>query len=1052
MNIKISKLLVGWTISVFACLGGTACSDNSSSSTAPEDSGTAQIDEDGDSADIDDISDSREKDGGQSGSDVSGDDSSSEKSGDSSDGKKQKEPDKSHNGPVEGEDPNMQAVEEPLAYVGGSSVIFTEVSPENANFKDNDGNDPGWVELYNTTDAVADLNGVALSNDAHYPRRWVFGDVKISAKSYLVVFLSGKNYTDYIAPSDSVNMIGANCETEVSAASGIGGMDWGNMGDWGGMGDFGGMGGDMGGWGNMGGNMGGNIGNIGGNAGANAGGNVNSKVMFAPEDVNNNATNVANLPGQSSICFTQDGANMFGSVLKVASGASYSRIVVKSNTTNISKVDQLVIKGFVTKNHKIRLNFKEGEEMSRWSGKNLKGTGDSVSTYYVRLAENANNVNFSNISATTFASETQGSETTTIKVTSYIARKRGHEPHTTFKSESAGSLYLVDKDNGILDSVTYSAVPVGASWSRSNDGKWGFAAPSPYGNTVGEVAAVQASSGEASIPPSGFYSQPINVKFAAGTRCEVGGTEPTANSPEAQDMTISTTTVLRCVAYADGAYPSDMINRTYIFEQAPSVAALFVTTDPLSMFSADSGLYMTGDGASMMDPKKGANFWSNRELPVVVDFFEPGQSQKPAFTVKGDYKISGQYSRAKEKKSFSVTLREEYGAKRLKYNLFPDYPELKKFKAFSVRNFGNNCGNDYVRDRIGTAMTEGLGVDYQRGRYIVVYYNGEYFGLHDLRERNNEYFYESHYGLDPNDIDLIDASNEASNGSSADYVAMIDWLGSNKLDNEANYNKIAEQIDIDNFMNYMAAEMFVKNGDWPHNNMKKWRVASQKSKWKWFLYDVDFGFGTGYNTLNGNVFQYVTNPSGTNNGGFGMMGMGGATDNSGSISQHTILMNRLLDNASFKNAFINRYCVLLTTNFEGNRLVKMIEKMQSEVTPEMARDQERWGFSSATMDKDYNTIISFATSRQQEILNEMSSYFSLGEMAAVSFNVQGSGSILVHNLPVGNSTTVNFFKDVPVTVTASSDGGVFTGWSDGVKDETRTINPGEVSSLTATFK
>lgn len=156
---------------------------------------------------------------------------------------------------------------------------------------------------------------------------------------------------------------------------------------------------------------------------------------------------------------------------------------------------------------------------------------------------------------------------------------------------------------------------------------------------------------------------------------------------------------------------------------------------------------------------------------------------------------------------------------------------------------GNNSGDYYVRDRIGTQMTEGLGVDYQHGRYVVVYYNGKYYGLHDLRERNSEYFYDTRYGLDPNDIDLLDASNEAGAGSSTDYKAMIDWLQSNELTNKVNYNKIAEQDDVGNYMNYMSAEMFVNNGDWPHNNLKKWRVASQKSKWKWFLYDVDFGFG-----------------------------------------------------------------------------------------------------------------------------------------------------------------------------------------------------------------
>ena len=929
-----------------------------------------------------------------------------------------KKSDGSHDGPLPGEDPGMVAVDTIVPFVGNFPVVFSEVSPSNANFKDNDGNDPGWLELYNTSDAPVSLNGVALSNDARYPRRWVFGNATIPAKGHMIVFRSGKNYADYIPPSDSVNMIGTDCSSEASAGSGFGMMPGFNFG--GGMGDFGG-----------------------GAGGAGATGATTT-------------SNAENLPGKSSLCYNENGVNQVGAVMKVAQGGTYTRVVVNSGAAKLGNADQLVIRGFITKTHKIRVNFKEGNDISAWTGKNLRGTGDSSSVYYVRLGDNATDIKRNNVTATTFATETQGSESTTIKVTSYIARKRGHEPHTTFKAEDQGGVLYMVSETGILDSVRYSAVPTGASWSRDAAGNWGFASPSPYGNTVGEVFAVQAQANAVNVPPSGFYSSAITVSFPAGTRCEQGGAEPTANSPTVeQNLTINATAVLRCRTYAVGSYPSEEIIRTYVFESQPSITALFVTTDPLSMFSPDTGLYMTGNGASMMDPKKGANFWSNRELPVYVELFEPGSPKNPAFGVMGDYKISGQYSRAKEKKSFSVTLREEYGDKRLKYPLFPDYPELKKFKAFSLRNFGNNSGDDYVRDRIGTSMTEGLGVDYQRGRYVVVYYNGKYYGVHDLRERNNEYYYETKYGLDASDIDLIDANNDASAGSATDYKAMIEWLQSNELTSDANYQKIADQIDVDNYMNYMQAEMFVNNGDWPHNNMKKWRIASQKSKWKWFLYDVDFGFGAGYNTQNSNVFGYVTNANGTNGMGMGMMpGMGGQQQTSGSISEHTILMIRLLQNEGFKNAFINRFCVLLSMNFSADRLVKRIDELQSQVQAEVARDAEFWNYDAASMSSNLEKIKSFAQTRQQTIMSEMQQYFSLGETASVTLSAQGSGKVLVHNLPLDQSSmTVNFYSGVPVIVTAvPNTGAVFSGWSDGVADITRTINPGEITTLTATFK
>ena len=913
----------------------------------------------------------------------------------------------SHEGLLPGEDTTQVPLTEPPPYVGNFPVVFSEVSPSNASLKDEDGNDPGWLELYNTSDSPVDLSGIALSNDLKFPRRWTFGKAVIPAKSYMVVFMSGKNLPDYTPPSDSIDMVSTNCHANESTVSGMGGFDFGGF-------DMGGMG------------MGGT-----------------TAAASAPA--------VSNLPGQSALCFNQNGANMFGAVLSVPAGASNASFVVNPSTTNLSKINQLVLKGYISKGHKIRLNLNDNNgSIGSWSGKNLKGTGDSTTEYSIRLGDNAMGVNLANVSGTTFFSESQAVENTEIKIFSYIARNRGHEPHTTFKvDKDGGALYLVNTEGGILDSVRYNAVPVTATWSMNTAGKWGIGDPSPYGATLGEVSATQASSGESSVPPSGFYSSPVTVTLPQGSRCATGGAEPTINSsPVTQSLNISSTTVLRCVTYVDGAYRSEMLNRTYVFETQPSLPALFITTDSLSMFSADSGLYMTGDGAQMMDPHKGANYWSNRELPVYVELIEPGAKQ-PGFGIMGDFKISGQYSRAKEKKSFSVTFREQYGVKRLKYTLFPDHPELTKFKAFSVRNFGNNCGNDYVRDRVGTQITEGLDVDYQRGRYVIVYYNGTYYGIHDMRERNNEYYYETKYGFDGNDIDLLDANDEATAGSSADYVAMMDWLQSNSLKDDANFSKIANQIDIDNYINYMQTEMFINNRDWPHNNLKKWRVASQKTKWKWFIYDTDFGFGTNYSMNTTNIFSYVTSASGTQMAaGFGMGGGGNGT------AKETLLLRRLLENATFARSFVNRFVVLLASYFTSERILKMVNDLQSQVQSEMARDQQLWGFNASSMDQDFATITNFASSRQQQITSEMETFFSLSNPVPMTIATSGSGSVLVNGLPIGKSSiTANFYSNVPVTLTAkATNGGVFSGWSDGVKDETRTVNPGEVTSITAQFK
>ena len=120
----------------------------------------------------------------------------------------------------------------------------------------------------------------------------------------------------------------------------------------------------------------------------------------------------------------------------------------------------------------------------------------------------------------------------------------------------------------------------------------------------------------------------------------------------------------------------------------------------------------------------------------------------------------------------------------------------------------------------------------------------------------------------------------------------------------------------------------------------------------------------------------------------------------------------------------------------------------------MPRDAEFWGYNASSFSSNLEKIKSFAQSRQQTIMNEMQQHFGLGSTSQVTLSVQGSGEIRVHNLPLDQSSmTVNFFSDVPVTVTAvPKSGSVFAGWSDGDQNATRTFNPGEKPTLSANFR
>jgi len=873
-------------------------------------------------------------------------------------------------------------------------VLFSEVDPINLSYKDHEGDDAGWVEIYNPADSAINLKGSSLTNDMSKKTAWKFGNVVIGPKSHLLVFLSGKNYPDYVAPSDSTSLRGSDCWVWVDAQN----------------------------------------------------------TPVAGE------SSFSSLPGKSDYCFTEGGKLAFGGVMQFGENAelgwhSISAFVAKdgasaSKPVDISNANELLLTGYIDSGHQLELRLAQSD-LDDWKGwdKVLKGTGDSSTTYSVILPTGTTFPDLTKIYGTRFSLENNEFRATKFKIKSYIARNRGHEPHANFKiKKSGGHLYLFDSSEALVDSVAYPSMPLEKSWSRKYDSGskqyssvWGFAPSTPLSATQGTPVATQATFPVNALPASGFYSSSISIQFSEKdqVRCEKKGFAPTASSPLTTSLSISKTTVVRCASFAASAVPSSVETRTYIFEKAPATPAVFLTGDPNSLFDPDTGIYSDGPNIQEADPHYGANYWQDREIPIFVELMEKG-GKAPAFAKNAGYQIFGNYSRANKKKSVAIVFKEKYGDKRLEYPLFPDFPELKKFKVFLLRNNGGNFGADYIRDRLCSSVSEGLGVDYQRGRGVIVYYNGEYYGIYSIRERSTEYYFETHYGLDPENIDLLKADNSASAGSAVDYVDLMKSLENYHLSSEKNYNHVAELIDVDNFMNYVHTELFMNNRDWPANNLKKWRGNNPKTKWKWFIYDMDFGFGNEFSQFTNNIFEFATAEDG---------------DDWPNGPASTLLLRRLLENPGFKSAFINRFPVLLAMNFEKSRLLARIDAMMSEISSEISRDQERWGHDADYMSGQLEKMKSFAGSRQAVILSEMAEYFGLGDTAKVTLATQGSGKILVHGLPLDKSSmTISFFKGTPVTITAQENGGSFTGWSDKVTDKTRTINPEDVSELTAIFK
>jgi hypothetical protein len=540
----------------------------------------------------------------------------------------------------------------------------------------------------------------------------------------------------------------------------------------------------------------------------------------------------------------------------------------------------------------------------------------------------------------------------------------------------------------------------------------------------------------------------------------------------------------------------DTTTQTYFINESVSMPVVALTVNHHDMFDSTDGLYATGNltgggfGGGMWDiggggnitdnsnpkctePCKAANFWKDTELPVHVEYFEKGSSTtEKTWEIDAGISIIGNWSRYKPKKSVAIKMdNDTYGDKVIKYSLFKTRPEAKKFKSFNLRNNGNRFWTDYVGDAMMTSLMEGTEVDYQRSRQVVVFYNGEYFGIHDMRERLNRHFVETNYGIDSKSINMIKiagTSYEASgtNGAStSDYQQLVNSISSANFagENNAQYEQIKSKLNVNSFAQYMFAEMYYHNGDWPNNNIRAW--GGNGHPFKFVAFDTDHGFGftpgiSGFDVQNQNMFDWVLGSKSSNQGGNGGMwgGFGGFGGGSSVDSRDPGgMLKKLLENPDFKRMFINNACILLNSYLTYEKVQSTVQSMMATIpSSEQQRDEKRWprNQSNFKWDPTGNTLISYAKNRGETLKKEMAERFDLENEVSVTIGVSGNGSVQVDGMKLpSNNYQCKFFSNNELQLTAAaSAGAVFTGWSDGSTENPHKVTPTAGMTITAVFK
>jgi len=519
--------------------------------------------------------------------------------------------------------------------------------------------------------------------------------------------------------------------------------------------------------------------------------------------------------------------------------------------------------------------------------------------------------------------------------------------HANFKISADGeTILLSDSSGNFIDVVDVPKLTADISYGRIKDGEegWDLQTASPGKTNIGKIIEQFADSVVVSVP-GGFYQNSITVTLSAGSSkiyYTLDGKDPDNTSEEYKNpITIAKTSVLKAIGYKENLSPSPVVYNTYFINESTKLPVISLSSDPYNLFDYNYGFYADGPGYPGPDPHKGANFWMDWERPGHVEFFDDDKNL--GFSKDCILAIYGAWSRAHPQKSFSVKFKD--GIDPLQYNLFPNF-DVTTFKSFILRNSGNDFYNTHIRDAMMQTLVEDLDIDYLEYRPATAFINGEYWGIYNIREKINEHYVANRHGVDPDNIDMLEGNMEVVHGDADNYSQLIDYLKSNDLSTDEAYEFINSQIDLDECLLYFAAQLYYNNQDWPSNNIKYWRERSETGKWRWILYDLDFGFNLYEN--NGQSEDHVN-----------YVFSGVETRPGSNPPWSTLLPRKLMENSKIKNQFLNLIADLLNTNFKSERVVNTINELADHIASEISRHRERFNINGENLNK----MISFANDR-----------------------------------------------------------------------------------------
>jgi uncharacterized repeat protein (TIGR02543 family) len=642
------------------------------------------------------------------------------------------------------------------------------------------------------------------------------------------------------------------------------------------------------------------------------------------------------------------------------------------------------------------------------------------------------------------------------------------ELHSNFSISASGEEIILTHPGGtMLDVLVPSPVPTDISYGRypNGSGEWRyFTNPTPgqanqgpgYGFLLDPVEYSVAGGAfqeefhlnlshsaesaqifytlDGSVPDesSNLFTDPILIRNRQGDP-NIISLIPTNNNPDPGPPyfegwqpplgEVFKVNVVRARALQPDALPGPVITHTYLVHpegnQRFSLPWSSLTTDNENLFDDDIGIYVHGNHHNFFQD---GPEW---ERPANLSFFEKDGTLQ--FNEDIGIRLHGNTTRSRPRKSLRINARNEYGNSWINYQLFPEKP-VNQYKRFILRNSGNDWDMSVFRDAFIQYLAKNLNVETQYYRPAILFINGEYWGIHNVRDRYNQHHFLAHYGLEEHEFTTLENNSVFKFGNEAGrnhYVNMRNFISNNNMALDQHYQAVQTMMDVESFTDFQLAHIFAMNTDWPGNNSLYWRFIRNEympgagvrdGRWRWMMLDTDFGFWLNFFYVPGveqgpahNTLALATAPNGPN---------------WPNPPWSTLMLRRLLQNESYRHHFINRFCDLMNTTLKAENVIHVMDSIRDMLQPEMQEHINRWRrpVSMSSWQQEVQRMKTFTQQRQGYVRSHINSQFNLSGTVNVSLGVNqaGTGTIRINTIEpeFDESWEGIYFRNIPISLQA----------------------------------